>query len=82
MPAPRIPPDPTCQGDIAKRLIELRKKAAPRGLPEPRENTDATNTDFPVLHNQPRDRGWLYSRMITGSGGGPLLHETDFTFNA
>ena len=67
-----IPKDPQVR-DITDRLLALRKKNNPTGIPEPKENQDHTDPDFPVRHNLPKDPGFAGSKMITGSGGGPIL---------
>lgn len=67
-----IPKDPQAR-DITERLLALRKKNNPTGLPESRANTNATNPDFPLAHNMPKDPGYSNIKMITGSGGGPEL---------
>jgi hypothetical protein len=67
-----IPKDPQVR-DITERLRALLKKNNPKGLPENQPNTDITDVDFPTRCNQPKDPGFYGTRMITGSGGGPIL---------
>lgn len=67
-----IPKDPRVK-DITERLLALRKKNNPEGLPENQANRDDTDPDFPLRHNLPRDPGFSSLKMITGSGGGPIL---------
>ena len=57
------------------RLSTLRSQSpnAPKGLPRVEANDTATSALYPTDHNLPKDRGYNFATMVTGSGSGPIL---------
>ncbi len=71
---PKAPADPTEVKTIVDRLRRVQESFGPKGLPKNPQNVTETNADFPLERTQPKDKGWDHTKMITGSGGGPELH--------
>jgi hypothetical protein len=60
--------------EIKKRLDEAGLTSnKPKGLPKPQESSTETSALYPTEHNLPKDRGFNFATMVTGSGGGPIL---------
>lgn len=60
--------------EIKKRLDEAGLTPnKPKGLPKPQASSTETSALYPTEHNLPKDRGFDFSKMVTGSGGGPIL---------
>lgn len=67
------------QAAITAKDIKKRLDAAgltpnkPKGVPVSQDNATDTQPLYPTDHNLPRDRGFDFSQMVTGSGNGPIL---------
>jgi hypothetical protein len=64
--------DPTQVKDITARIRAFRE-SGPKGLPENRANTTATDHEYPLNNVLPKDKGWNPKTMVQGNGYGPAI---------
>lgn len=59
--------------DMNERMAKFKGENAPKGLPSMPGNTDVTDATYPTAHNQPKEQYWAGTKLVAGSGGGPIL---------
>jgi hypothetical protein len=69
----------TKTAEIIKRIQAINRMpavvpaAVPKGLPEAKDNENATDPEYPIDHQTPADPGFAGSTIISGTGHGAQI---------